>query len=198
MKKMTIKTQRRIVVSALLVVCVVLLGVIYARLNVDKPNTDIVITEIDTNEVLVDVIEMPEEEVVIVEVPEIKIDEPKKEENAKVTEEEIKEVMPTEPKKPDNTPPEEKPETSGDIEDMTTEPEYTEEEVIYVPDESEEVDPVIEQITEPDFNNGDEENNLVPDSENPFLQDNIPNNGDGGEMKGEDYSDYIPGTGDKF
>jgi hypothetical protein len=198
MKKMTIKTQRRILVSALLVVCVVLLGVIYARLNVDKPNTDIVIIENDTNEVQVDVIEMPEEEAVIVEVPEIKIEEPKKEENSKVTEEEIKEVMPTEPKKPDNTPPEEKPETSGDVEDMTNEPEYTEEEVIYVPDDSEEVDPVIEQITEPDFNNGDEENNLVPDSENPFLQDNIPNNGDGGFQDSLDYSDYVPGTGDKF
>ncbi|MEA1974839.1 MAG: DUF6550 family protein [Bacillota bacterium] len=198
MKKMTIKTQRRILTSALLVVCVILVGVIYIRMNEDKPNTDILINEIETNanEPEVEAIETPEESV-IVEVPEINIDETKKE-DVKVTEEEIKEPIPTKPKKPDNTPPEQKPETSDNVKDMTKEPEYEEEEVVYVLDELEEADLATEEVTDPNQNSADEESNLVPDSENPFLQDNIPNNGDGGFQDSSDYSDHVPGTGDKF
>jgi hypothetical protein len=94
------------------------------------------------------------------------------------------------PDKPDLTPPEQMPETSDDLTNPDKIPEYDEEQTTYVP----ESEPVVEQQNEV------RGSNLVPDSENPFLQVNIPSNGDGGEIQGENlYQDGVPaGEGDKF
>ena len=46
----------------------------------------------------------------------------------------------------------------------------------------------------------DRGNNLVTDSENPFLRlpSEVPSNGNRGEIESNEYSDYVPNTGDKF
>jgi len=104
-----------------------------------------------------------------------------------IVEEVIKVSMPTEPEKPENTPPDHKPETTDDITNTDKEPQYNKEDTVYVPEQK----PI--QVEKPSA-----QSNPVPSSENPFLQNNIPSNGDGGEIKIDDVSDYVPGTGDKF
>jgi hypothetical protein len=102
-------------------------------------------------------------------------------------EENIDEPMAEEPEKPELTPPEEQPETIDDLTNPDVVPDYEEEEITYTPE------------PEPDEPQDEVRgSNLVPDSENPFLQDDIPSNGDGGEVDVEDVSEYEPGTGDKF
>lgn len=102
--------------------------------------------------------------------------------------ESIEEPMAVEPEKPDMTPPEHQPETTDDLTNGDQQPKYDEEQTTYVP----EIVPE-EALDEP------RGTYTVPDSENPFLQENIPSNGYGGEMMGEDYDNGNPsGEGDKF
>lgn len=95
--------------------------------------------------------------------------------------------LPEVPTRPDNEEPDYNPVTVDDITDLENEPGYNEDQTIYIP----------EPDTEPE-EQGNEPSNLVPDSENPFLQDNIPENGDGGEFNGEDLGDGEWGAGDMF
>jgi outer membrane biosynthesis protein TonB len=198
MKKMNMKAKRKMIISTLLVIGVILVGAIYVNTNQESTNEDILIEENITTETVVDAIEVPKENTVTVVVSEIKEDVVTKDIDNKVEAEIIEEPLPTEPEKPKNTPPEKKPQTKNDVEDMTKEPEYEKEEVIYISDETEKDTLVSEQTTKPNQNDRDEESNQVSDSENPFLQDNIPNNGDGGEIKFDDVTEHVPGTGDKF
>lgn len=193
MKKMNMKTKRVMLISTFLVIGIALVGAIYIKTNTKNMNEDILIKEKESDDTVVDNIEEPEKGEEKIEVPEIREEEVIKDIDNKVEKEVIEEPLPKEPEKPKSTPPEKKPQTKDGVEDMTKEPEYDEEEVIYIPEEKEE--PQTEKDPAPKDN---EEDNLVPESENPFLQDNIPNNGDGGEMKGEDLGDGEWGTGDKF
>lgn len=203
MKKMSFKTQRSIIVTGLIVLCLVLASVIYM---VEKPNSrkDIISQENEgTSQVVAEINKSGsgQEDSDLLKDNEISnsnntinvVVEPIDSEgfdstgDSMIVEEVIEVSMPTEPKKPENTPPDHKPETTDDITDIEKEPQYNEEDTVYVP----ELKPIqVETPSEP--------SNLVPPSENPFLQNNIPSNGDGGEIKIDDVSDYVPGTGDKF
>lgn len=193
MKKMNMKTKRVMLISTFLVIGIALVGAIYIKTNTKNMNEDILIREKESDNTVVDTIEEPGKDEEKIEVPEIREEEVIKDIDNKVEKEVIEEPLPKEPEKPKSTPPEKKPQTKDDVEDITKEPEYDKEEVIYIPEEKEE--PQTEKDPVPKDN---EEDNLVPESENPFLQDNIPNNGDGGEMKLDDVTDHVPGTGDKF
>ncbi|WFD10866.1 hypothetical protein [Tepidibacter hydrothermalis] len=193
MKKMNTKTKRARMIATLLVVGIILIGAIYVKISPKDTNKDILIEEKTTHNTVVDAIEVPKEEVVKVEVSKIKEEVVIRDTDHKVEKEVIKEPLSKEPEKPQNTPPEKKPQTKDDVEDMIKEPEYEKEEVIYIPEDKEEPKMKIESKT-----NDTEKSNLVPDSQNPFLQEDIPSNGDGGKIKGSDLGDGEWGTGDKF
>jgi hypothetical protein len=106
--------------------------------------------------------------------------------------------MPEPPEKPELDAPEDKPETTDDLEDMDNVPEYNEddlvvetEEVVVVnePQESTETEPIVED---------EGKSNLVPPSENPFS--NPANAAKPIESNGEDYYEdgRKAGEGDKF
>lgn len=195
MKKMNMKANSSMIIASLLVVCIIFVGTIYVVTNQKSTKDDILIEETIPTDPIVDVVKVPKEEVKTIEVPEIKEEVVIKASANKVEEEIIEEPLPIEPEKPKNMPPKKKPQTKDDVEDMTKEPEYRKEEITYIPEAIEEP-----KITNKFDNNYSEESNLVPDSQNPFLQDNIPNNGDGGEMLGKDYYEngVAAGQGDKF
>lgn len=213
------KMKRYGIVTVLVVVCIVLVGLIYTA--VQKSNDDRVATDANHEETtpVVGTLEMTDEvegemevdepigvedidtsgdetanddvyadEEPMVEVEPIEIDGTEGVEAETIVVESIDEPMAEEPDKPETTPPEEVPETDDDLTDPDVVPEYDEEETTFVPEP---------EVEEPqDEVRGTEQ---VPDSENPFLQDNIPSNGNMGEMKGEDYDDGAPsGEGDKF
>ena len=219
MKNNKLKMKQYSIVALLVVVSIVLAGFIYSAGQRSKDDQQVVGTKNQTNEPTVneidysaveledstkdsvdenssveveDIVTDDKKEIdgspeVIVET--IDVDEDINIEISVVDVEEIDVSISEEPEKPDMTPPEETPETTDDLTDPDNVPEYDEEETTYMPE------PEVEEME--DEVRG---SNLVPDSENPFLQDNIPGNGDGGEMMGEDYyEDGVPsGEGDKF
>ena len=192
------KTKRAMTISALLVVSMILIGTIYVITNKEIQNNDLMIEADLKSGPHVESIVEQEEEVITVEVLEIETNTTIRNEDSKVDDVTIDEPIAKEPEKPENTLPEEKPQTSDNVEDMTIEPEYKEGKTIYVPKESEEVDPVSEPTTESNQNSVDEGSGLVPDSENPFA--NTDNVGVPEEVNGEDYYENgVPaGQGDKF
>lgn len=216
------KFKQYSVVAVLVVVALVLAGLIYTSTQGDDSNSavaednnqneapnveeigvnqvDKVVDEVEDDMVVVEAIDTDQDEVVDVvinedEVVDVVTDESDDDgtgdtsviEAEVIVVETIEEPVAEEPEKPEETPPEEQPETDDDLTNPDVVPEYDEEEVTYTP-EVEEEEPV-EEVRG---------TNQVPDSENPFLQDDIPSNGDGGEMNGEDYGDGEWGTGDKF
>lgn len=195
MRKLNMKANRTMIIASFLVVCIICVGAIYVVTNQKNTKDDILIEENISTDPIVEVVKVPKADDEKIEVPEIKEEVIIKDIDNKVEEEIIDEPLPIQPEKPKNTPPKKKPQTKGDVENMTKEPEYNEEEITYIPEAIEEP-----KITNEFDNNYSEESNLVPDSENPFLQDNIPNNGDGGEMLGKDYYEngVVAGQGDKF
>ncbi|MGV8146776.1 MAG: DUF6550 family protein [Alkaliphilus sp.] len=210
-----LKNQRRMVISALLVICVLLVGAIYLRIN---PNTAVEdnIAKEDLREDTVEVAEITglaeeakenynkhEENTNTVEVAKIELEQTSENPSNKVEKVVINEPMPVVPDKPENKPPTHTPQTNSDLGNPDEKPVYAEEEVVYVPEPVEESQTVEETTSSGEnqqaANNG--ESGLVPDSENPFLQANIPDNsflGISGGVKFEDITDYVPGTGEKF
>ena len=222
MSKIT-KFKQYSVVAVLVIIALVLVGLIYTSTqgkdgngvvaevndqsespNVEEINTNQsnqVINEVQDDKIVVEAIDTEQDEVVDVvidedQVVDVSTDESNSDDSvgdAGGTEAEvivietIEEPVAEEPVKPEDTPPEEQPETDDDLTNPDVVPEYEEEEVTYTP-EVEEEEPV-EEVRG---------SNQVPDSENPFLQDDIPSNGDGGEVEVDDVTDYEPGTGDKF
>lgn len=208
-----VKIKQYGVAVLLIAVCFMLVGLIYMTGQRDDENS--VVGEVERQDTTIEVgsIVVDQEDDVVVEVDPIvtegmdemeaesddtisdngievqPIDPVSGSENASATiVETIEEPMAEEPEKPELTPPDEIPETDDDLTNPDVVPEYDELEVTYVPEP---------EVVEPE----DEVrgSNLVPDSENPFLQDDIPGNGDGGEMRGEDYDEGNPsGEGDKF
>jgi hypothetical protein len=219
MKKKIIKMKQYCVIALLVVVSIALVGLIYSAGQKTKNDQLVVASENQANEPIVDEIDYEviesksttndsDDEITSVKVEDIISDDQNEEdgspkvivESIDINEDSNTEVsvidvdvidvpVSEEPEKPDMTPPEDIPETTDDLTDPDNVPEYNEDETTYTPE------PEVEEVE--DEVRG---SNLVPDSENPFLQDNIPGNGDGGEMMGEDYyEDGVPsGEGDKF
>jgi len=205
MRKST-KRQRSLVITGLIIVCIALISVICLSGYGNKDTEDLVentsnlqapvigeinieneslVAELSEVNAEVQVIPINPEKEVVVELIELE----GKETNGhgKVEVKKIEEPMAIEPEKPDSSPPDHNPETNDDFKDTEKEPKYSEEETTYIPEQEPQPN---EEPSEP--------SNLVPASENPFLQDNIPSNGDGGEVQGEDLGEGEWGTGDKF
>lgn len=221
MSKIGVKSKRLIIGSTLVVVCFVLAGLIISTSQLNKKKSDIDVSNSSENQVTVDEIDVKDEsdlegavggqeseELLVESTEDIQVDgidvssldtkdlvsvDPivvNEKDDMDIKDAVVEEIVVEqveEPEKPDLTPPEGKPETQDDLTDPDKVPEYDDEETTYIP-EPEPEEPEEELVN----------SNLVPDSENPFLQDNIPSNGDGGEIDVEDVSDYEPGTGDKF
>ncbi len=196
MKKMIMKNKTAITGVSLVVIAMILGVIIFTNLNSGDVVADDVMKDEDaTNPVVEELVETENEEVTV-EVPEIM------ETETNVTDQKdqvttIEEPLPEEPDKPELEAPEETPVSVDDLNNMDTEPQYDEEDVVI---ESEEVIVVsedeVEAVTpEPEVTE-EEQSELVPASENPFA--NPENAGNPTEIDGSDISDYVPGTGDKF
>jgi hypothetical protein len=217
------KFKQYSIVAVLVVIALVLVGLIYTstqgkdgngvvtevndksespnveEININQSNQ--VIDELEDDKVVVEAIDTEQDEIVDVVVDEDQVVDVTTDESSDddgvsdtggteaevIVVETIEEPVAEEPEKPEETPPEEQPETDDDLTNPDVVPEYDEEEVTYTP-EVEKEEPV-EEVRG---------SNQVPDSENPFLQDDIPSNGDGGEVEVDDVTDFEPGTGDKF
>jgi hypothetical protein len=195
MKKMNSKQITLVTGTSLIIVAVIVGALIFSKLNTGEVAKDNLLSENQDNIPVVEEIEVSEEVKPVVEVPKIQDTEtelPK--DNEEVVS--IDELLPEPPEKPELEAPEGKPETTDDLEDMDNVPEYNEEDLVV---ETEEVVVVNEpqESTEPEPIVEDEgESNLVPPSENPFLN---PNNAAKPiELDGSDFGDGEWGTGDKF
>lgn len=197
MKKMNSKQITLVTGTSLIIVAVIVGALIFSKLNTGEVSKDNVLSENQDNIPVVEEIEVSEEVMPVVEVPKIQDTEtelPK--DNEEVVS--IEEPMPEPPEKPELEAPEGKPETTDDLEDMDNVPEYNEEDLVV---ETEEVVVVNEpqESTEPEPIVEDEgESNLVPPSENPFL--NPANAVKPIELNGEDFYEdgRKAGEGDKF
>jgi recombination DNA repair RAD52 pathway protein len=197
MKKMNSKQITLITGTSLIIVAIIFGALIFSKLNTVEVTNDNLSSEVQDNTPVVEEIEVSEEVMPHVEVP--KIQETEKEvikDNEEVVS--IDEPLPEPPEKPELEAPEGKPETTDDLEDMDKVPEYKEEDlvveteevvVVNEPQESTESEKVVEE---------ESESNLVPPSENPFL--NPDNAAKPKESNGEDYYEdgRKAGEGDKF
>ncbi|WZL72052.1 hypothetical protein QBE52_13195 [Clostridiaceae bacterium 35-E11] len=197
MKKMNSKQITLFTGTSLIIVAVIFGALIFSKLNTQEVGKDNVLSDIENNAPVVEKIEESDEIEQVVEVPKIQDTETKlTEDKAEVTS--IEEPMPEPPEKPELEAPKDKPETNDDLEDMDNVPEYNEEDLVIEPEEvvlvnepqeSTEPEPVVEE---------ESESNLVPSSENPFL--NPENAAKPIESNGEDYYEdgRKAGEGDKF
>lgn len=197
MKKMNSKQVTLVTGTSLIIVAVIFGVLIFSKLNTGEVAKDIVLSENQDDTPVVEEIEENEEVKQVVEVPKIQDTETKlTEDKNEVTV--IDEPMPEPPEKPELEAPKDKPETNDDIENMDNVPEYKEEDLVVEPEEvvvvnepqeSTEPEPVVEE---------ESESNLVPSSENPFL--NPENAAKPIESNGEDYYEdgRKAGEGDKF
>jgi hypothetical protein len=204
------------VVAILLIVAIALGYGIYQRL---QPTTQInqIDSEVETQlEVNVEDIEQEE----IVDVPEIQNSEQNQEVKEEKSNDEIildvdEPKVPPAPESPEKESGEEPveeitdteveliPESEdtvkkGDEEENPEPPKYDE------PPKTEETEqpenPVVVTPKVPQETDDKQEENVVPDSENPFLKppSEVPSNGNRGGVDGKEHSDYDPNTGDKF
>jgi hypothetical protein len=195
MKKMNSKQTTLVAGTSLIIVAVIFGALIFSKLNTGEVAKDNLSSENQHNTPVVEEIEVSEEVKPIVKVPKIQDTETEViEDNEEVVS--IEEPMPEPPEKPELQAPEDKPETTNDLDDMDNVPEYNEEDlvieseevvVVKEPQESTEPEPVVEE---------EYEDNLVPPSENPFL--NPDNAAKPIELNGSDLGDGEWGTGDKF
>lgn len=195
MKKMNSKQITLVTGTSLIIVAVMLGALIFSKLNTGEVANDNVLSENQDDTPVVEAIKVSEEVKPVVEVPKIQDTETKViKDNEEVVS--IDEPMPEPPEKPELEAPEDKPETTNDLDDMENVPEYNEEDlvieseevvVVKEPQESTEPEPVVEE---------EYESNLVPPSENPFL--NPENAAKPIELDGSDLGDGEWGTGDKF
>lgn len=197
MKKMNSKQIILFTGTSLIIVAVIFGALIFSKLNTGEVAKDIVLSENQDDTPVVEEIEENEEVKQVVEVPKSQDTETKlTEDKNEVTV--IDEPMPEPPEKPELEAPKDKPETNDDIENMDNVPEYKEEDLVVEPEEvvvvnepqeSTEPEPVVEE---------ESGSNLVPSSENPFL--NPENAAKPIESNGEDYYEdgRKAGEGDKF
>jgi hypothetical protein len=195
MKKMNSKQITLVTGTSLIIVAVIFGALIFSKLNTGEVANDNVLSENQDDTPVVEAIKESEEVKPVVQVPKIQDTETKViKDNEEVVS--IDEPMPEPPEKPELEAPEDKPETTNDLDDMENVPEYNEEDlvieseevvVVKEPQESTEPEPVVEE---------EYESNLVPPSENPFL--NPENAAKPIELDGSDLGDGEWGTGDKF
>ena len=195
MKKMNSKQITLVTGTSLIIVAVIFGALIFSKLNTGEASKDNVLSENQDNIPVVEEIEETEGVKQVVEVPKIQDTETNViEDNEEIVS--IEEPMPEPPEKPELEAPKDKPETNDDLEDMENVPEYNEEDLVVEPEEvvvvnepqeSTEPEPVVEE---------EYESNLVPPSENPFL--NPENAAKPIELDGSDLGDGEWGTGDKF
>jgi hypothetical protein len=195
MKKMNSKQITMVTGTSLIIVAIIFGALIFSKLNTGEVTNDNLSSEIQDNKPVVEEIEVSEEVSPLVEVP--KILETEKEvinDNEEIVS--IDEPLPEPPEKPELEAPEGKPETTDDLEDMDNVPDYNEENLVVETDEVVVVNEP-QKSTEPELVVEEEyESNLVPPSENPFLN---PNNAAKPiELDGSDFGDGEWGTGDKF
>lgn len=212
MKRTNIKEKQYSIMVVLVMISFMLAGMIYSASQRKEDHKQLATEEVSIQEVVIEDIELTEyeagepetiveveeipiegneilEEVTIfVEVEPISIVDDQTYDTGLVVMEEIEVPKAEEPEKPDLTPPVQEPETSDDLNNLAAVPEYAEEAITYIPD----AELVVEKVEEV------RGSNLIPDSDNPFLQVDIPSNGDGGELMGSDLGDGTWGTGDKF
>jgi hypothetical protein len=189
------KQLNLIIGTSLIIVAVIFGALIFSKLNTGEVVKDNVLSENQDNAPVVEEIKETDKVKKVVEVPKIQDTETKVTEDKKeVTI--IDEPMPEPPEKPELEAPKHKPETNDDLEDMDNVPEYNEEDlviepeeavVVHEPHESTKPEPVVED---------ESKSNLVPPSENPFL--NPENVAKPIELDGSNYGDGEWGTGDKF
>jgi hypothetical protein len=193
MKKMNSKQITLVTGTSLIIVAVIFGALIFSKLNIGEDAKDNVLSENQDDSPVVEEIEETEEVKQVVEVPKIQDSETKViEDNEEVVS--IEEPMPEPPEKPELEVPKDKPETNDDSEDMENVPEYDEEDLVVEPEEVVVVNEP-QESTEPDSVE-EYESNLVPPSENPFL--NPENAAKPIELNGSDLGDGEWGTGDKF
>lgn len=195
MRKMNSKQITLVTGTSLIIVAVIFGALIFSKLNTGEVAKDTLSSEIQDNTPVVEEIQVSEEVMPLVEVPKIQDTETDViKDNEEVVS--IDEPLPELPEKPELEAPEGKPETTDNLEDMDNVPEYNEEDlvveteevvVVNEPQESRETEPIVEE---------EYESNLVPPSENPFV--NPDNAGKPTEVQGEDLGDGEWGTGDKF
>ena len=195
MKKLNDKQMYRLGIGFLAVVAVILVFAISSQLG-GNDSVDDLAAEKETESVSVETIKSSTQDVSVI-VPEIKPTGPKTTEGDK-DEQVVSQVpMPIEPKKPELKAPESKPQTKDNLNDPGKVPTYNDKDVVK---EGEEVTVTeVKKSNEPVKNQEESkptESKLVPPSENPFA--NPANVGKPIEVKGEDISDHVPGTGDKF
>lgn len=199
MKRTNIKRQRLLIIAVLVLFAFTLAGAIYINNNQQnsmdhlqaiETSKDVTVDEIDKDKEILDVEALDETQGAAVEVQPIDDSDLKLITDSEVHEDNIEEPMPTVPEVPESTPPAQTPQTSDNLENKEQMPTYIEEETTFTPEVTELEEPVVSEEQEP--------SNLVPDAQNPFLQNNIPSNGDSGEMNGSDLGDGAWGTGDKF
>lgn len=195
MKKMIMKNKTAITGVSLIVIAMILGVMIFTKLNSGDVVADDVMKDEDAANPVVEELVETENEETTVEVPEIVETETNViDQKDQVTT--IEEPLPEEPEKPELEAPEETPVSVDDLNNMDTEPQYDEEDVVI---ESEEVIVVAddEEDVTPEPEVGEEEqSDLVPASENPFA--NPENAGNPTELQGDDLGDGEWGSGDKF
>lgn len=195
MKKVNDNQIYRLVIGVLAVIAVILVSSMGSQLGGTKLQDDL-LAQKDAEYVSVETIKQSNQANNVV-VPEI---EPSPQINIEDTKEEqvvIEVPMPLEPEKPELEAPDTKPETNDNLNDPTKVPTYNDKvvvkegEKVTVPEENK-----INELVKDSEEAKPSESKLVPPSENPFA--NPANVGKPIEVKSEDISDRIPGTGDKF
>lgn len=199
MRRTSIKRQRLLIIAVLILFAVTLAGGIYININQQnsrdhlqaiETSKDVAVDEIDKDKEILDVEALDGTQRATVEVQPIDDSDLNVITDSEVQEDTIEEPMPTAPEIPESTPPSKTPQTSDNLENKDQIPTYSEEETTFTPE--------VTELEEPVVSEEQETSNLVPDAQNPFLQNNIPSNGDSGEMNGSDLGDGVWGTGDKF
>ena len=195
MKKVNDNQIYRLVIGVLAVIAVILVFSMGSQLGGTKLQDDL-LAQKDAEYVSVETIKQSNQANNVV-VPEIK---PSPQMNIEDTKEEqvvIEVPMPLEPEKPELEAPDTKPETNDNLNDPTKVPTYNDKvvvkegEKVIVPEENK-----INELVKDSEEAKPSESKLVPPSENPFA--NPANVGKPIEVKSEDISDHVPGTGDKF
>lgn len=195
MKKVNDNQIYRLVIGVLAVIAVILVSSMGSQLGGTKLQDDL-LAQKDAEYVSVETIKQSNQANNVV-VPEIK---PSPQMNIEDTKEEqvvIEVPMPLEPEKPELEAPDTKPETNDNLNDPIKVPSYNDKvvvkegEKVTVPEENK-----INELVKDSEEAKPSESKLVPPSENPFA--NPANVGKPIEVKSEDISDHVPGTGDKF
>ena len=196
MKKTNDKQMHRLGVGVLAVMAVVLIFAIGSQLNPSESEDDFMVQK---NHEKVSVETLPQEpQEKNIHVPEIKPIETRSTKDVKEEQDFSQEPMPMpiEAEKAELEAPDHKPQTKDNLNDPSKVPTYNDKDLVK---EGKNVSATEAKKSNEPVNKKESkatESKLVPPSENPFA--NPANVGKPVEVNGEDISDHVPGTGDKF